>query len=102
MPTHLRRAGVGGDKLMPPSPRISLLAAAALCASWSCGTDADNTPAGGRPAAASPPAASSVAAQLSALDSSFRALEDGDLDSPRDRWDSEYVATTVGPDPQRP
>jgi hypothetical protein len=80
---------------MRPSPMISLLATAALCGSWSCGSDADEASSvGKRPAAASP-----VAAQLPALDSSFRALEDGDHLSPRDRWDPKYVAEMIGRDP---
>jgi hypothetical protein len=38
-------------------------------------------------------------AQLAALDSSMRALEDGIRDAPRDRWDPEYVVAHVGHEP---
>src|SRR4029077_4787491 len=39
--------------------------------------------------------------RLAALDSSFRALEDGDSLSPRDYWDPEYVVAMVGREPER-
>jgi len=41
----------------------------------------------------------SAPANLAALDSSMRALEDGARNAPRDRWDPEYVVAQVGRDP---
>lgn len=46
------------------------------------------------PARASP-------ARLAEIDSSFRALEDGERAAPRDRWDPDYVAGMLGSDPAR-
>lgn len=40
-------------------------------------------------------------ARLAEIDSSFRALEDAERTSPRDRWDPDYVVSMVGRDPQR-
>jgi hypothetical protein len=39
---------------------------------------------------------SSAQVQLAALDSSLRAIADGDSLAPRDRWDPAYVVRTVG------
>jgi hypothetical protein len=39
------------------------------------------------------------AAQLERLENSFRALEDGDRESPRDRWDPAYVVEQLGKEP---
>jgi hypothetical protein len=39
--------------------------------------------------------------RMAALDKSLRAVEEGERDAPRDRWDPDYVVTTVGRDPQR-
>lgn len=39
-------------------------------------------------------------ARAAALDHSLRAIEDGERDSPRDRWDPDYVVSMVGRDPQ--
>lgn len=36
-----------------------------------------------------------------ALANSLRAVEDGEREAPRDRWDPAYVAARVGPDPRR-
>ena len=41
-----------------------------------------------------------VARRLAILDNGLRAIEDGDRESPRDRWDSAYVVEQVGKDPQ--
>jgi hypothetical protein len=77
---------------------ISLVATAALCGVWACGSDADDSASagGGRPVAAIP-----VTAHHAALDSSFRALANGDSLLPRDRWDPEYVVAMVGREPER-
>jgi hypothetical protein len=40
-------------------------------------------------------------ARLAEIDSSFRALEDGERDAPRDRWDPDYVVHMLGSDPAR-
>jgi hypothetical protein len=42
-----------------------------------------------------------LTARLAALDSSFRALHDGDSLTPRDRWDPEYVVRVVGRQPEQ-
>jgi len=39
-------------------------------------------------------------ARPAALERSLHAIEDGERDSPRDRWDPEYVVSMVGRDPQ--
>ena len=41
------------------------------------------------------------AALNAALANSLRAIEDGERDMPRDRWDPAYVAEALGPDPQQ-
>jgi len=40
------------------------------------------------------------AERLALLDRSLRAIEDGDRESPRDRWDLQYVVDAIGRDPQ--
>jgi hypothetical protein len=40
-------------------------------------------------------------AAAAALDRSFRAIEDADSQSPKDRWDPDYVVGMLGRDPQR-
>jgi hypothetical protein len=67
-------------------------------------------PAGDRPGASLPPASGGAspgdsrpvasAERLTALENSFRAMAEGDLQSPRDRWDPEYVVAHVGRDPE--
>ena len=42
-----------------------------------------------------------TAARAAALDRSLQAIEDGERDSPRDRWDPDYVLALVGTDPER-
>jgi hypothetical protein len=44
-------------------------------------------------------AAPSVADRAATLESSLRALEDAERSAPRDRWDPDYVASTLGSDP---
>lgn len=56
--------------------------------------------AGDSPAAhADAPSVGIAAERLAALENSFRAIEDGLRESPRDRWDPEYVVQQVGNDP---
>lgn len=43
----------------------------------------------------------SPARRLTLLHNSLRAIEDGDRESPRDRWDPDYVVATVGRHPQQ-
>jgi hypothetical protein len=43
----------------------------------------------------------SPAARLAQLDRSLRAIEDGERESPRDRWDPDYVVKMLGHDPQK-
>jgi flagellar biosynthesis GTPase FlhF len=45
--------------------------------------------------------ASSSADRLALLDNSLRAIADGDRESPRDRWDPDYVVATIGREPQQ-
>jgi hypothetical protein len=58
-------------------------------------------------AASLPPAnsdrasAQSTAARLVELDNSIHAIEDGERESPRDRWDPEYVVRVIGRDPEK-
>jgi hypothetical protein len=40
-------------------------------------------------------------ARLAEIDSSFRALEDGERGAPRDRWDPDYIVHRLGSDPAR-
>ena len=60
----------------------------------------------GLPERAAPTAATTAdspgdpAARIAQLDASLRALEYGDRESPRDRWDPEYLVQQVGRDPQ--
>lgn len=39
-------------------------------------------------------------ARLAEIDSSFRAIEDGERDTPRDTWDPDYIVSAIGHDPQ--
>ncbi len=41
------------------------------------------------------------AADLPRVDNAFRAIEDGDRETPRDSWDPDYVVSMLGRDPQR-
>jgi hypothetical protein len=52
---------------------------------------------------ATSPSAVTVSPQdrLQALDRSLRAIEDGERQAPRDRWDPDYVVSVLGNDPQR-
>ena len=56
------------------------------------------------PATASTPAAAkpqlSTEQRLAQLDNSLRAIEDGDREAPRGRWDPEYVVQKIGRDPK--
>jgi hypothetical protein len=45
--------------------------------------------------------AAGVDARLAQLNNSLRAIEDGERESSRDRWDPDYVVQMVGRDPQR-
>jgi hypothetical protein len=56
---------------------------------------------GAAASASSGAAAQTPAERLATLENSFRALEDGLRESPRDRWDPDYVVQQVGTDPQR-
>lgn len=50
--------------------------------------------------AASTAGGDDTARRLAILDNSLRAIEDGDRESPRDRWDPAYIVERVGKDPQ--
>src|SRR5687768_15518504 len=41
-----------------------------------------------------------IAERLGMLEDSFRAIEDGVKQAPRDRWDPQFVVQTIGNDPK--
>jgi len=92
------RAGI--PQLREESPRRSIYQAAALTACVgmvlsSIPYERTNS------ASASSGGAQSAAVRVRNLENSLRAIEDGERNSPRDRWDPDYVARMVGRDWRR-
>jgi hypothetical protein len=48
-----------------------------------------------------PVAAGAPLTPAASLENAFRAIEDGERESPRDRWDPDYVVAQVGTDPKK-
>jgi hypothetical protein len=117
LPSVLQGAFVGGFVVLPigwivsivragiprfreGSPRRGVYQAVALTTCM--GIVFLSIPRGHAPAASRPAArVLSPAERLAAVDNSLRAIEDGEREAPRDRWDPDYVVQTVGRDPQQ-
>jgi hypothetical protein len=77
---------------------VVLLVVAGAAAVWRVAARTPSRPAGAGPASHR---AFTSGERLALLDSSLRAIADGERDAPRDRWDPAYVVEQIGRDPDQ-
>ena len=77
---------------------VALLAMAGAAAVWRVAARTPSRPAS---AGSAPHRAFTTGERLALLDSSLRAIADGERDAPKDRWDPGYVVEQIGRDPDQ-